>query len=328
MNFFITKKTTILTITLFSALIISCTKQEPVNFSEKEHSLKEDVTIIPVETALETMYDFLAEISPKTTKSVEERKVLSIETHFIPTRSGDAFPDAYLVNFEDEQGFAVLGANTSVAPVIAVIESGNTDWNSILHPEEEELSDFVVDCADPGIKPNRLLSFCITAALQGRTEDSSLETKSDSYLTDIGPLTSDLLFNQHVTYCHKPNWSFVVNGCASTALGIVVAHNRYPSIRADYELLDYSKCNKLDGEGILYEFKSNYLYLPLRDYYTNSSSIPHVDSLPGLSDSEKIKLITTIDNSVINKHGTPKMPAESYKMLFNRTEYKLTSSII
>lgn len=124
-------------------------------YSNSEETI--DVDIVPLEDALQYLEEFLAETNMPPTKSGSTRKIATIETHYskeVLSKSGESLPDAYIVNFEDEEGFAVLGANTSVSPIVAVtnkgfLEEGFLDkdfsWNTItvdVDGNEIDLSDF------------------------------------------------------------------------------------------------------------------------------------------------------------------------------------------
>jgi len=316
------KQSFLLVLLSLMTIITSCAKQEDYNLKESITPIEEDAAIIPIETALESLNAFLLETQMASTKSGEDRKVLSVETHYsnrFLTRSEQPFPDAYLVNFEDNSGYAILGANTLIDPIVAVIEDGNKTWDTILNYKEPEPSSFEKECLDPGISPDMLLLMCVNGALNGKTVSHCPETKNGPYTTEVLPLTSNYLFNQHVTYCHKSNRRFVLCGCASTALSIIVAYNNYPRIRADYELLNVSNCNSADGSGLYYYIGNRNLYLKLSDYFTNYSSIPTPNT-----DSQKLAILKKVDSN-ITSHGNPTSYGLNYS--FYRTRYKLTSSI-
>lgn len=92
---------------------------------------------IPLETALETLNDFLSshESEMPQTKSGSPRRISSIDIYppsYSATKSVDRDstgqnPVAYIVNFEDNDGFAVLGANDKLPGIIAVTEGGYID---------------------------------------------------------------------------------------------------------------------------------------------------------------------------------------------------------
>lgn len=88
---------------------------------------------MPVEEALDGMYDLMAELYPETRTS--SRAISSIETvtgsdlFGAATRSSEVPADnlVYVVNFANEGGFAVLGANRAVDEVICITENGSFD---------------------------------------------------------------------------------------------------------------------------------------------------------------------------------------------------------
>lgn len=304
--------------------LISCTKVMPIESSLSNKAESSLATVVSVEEALNTLNGFLSDVELTKANSGIERQILSIETHYHPTKKdaeGNSIPDAYLVNYAENEGFAILGANSEVDPIVAVVENGNTNWASIFNPAERVLSTFEQDCPDPGIKPDMLLSMCVRGALYGEIKGDDIpDTKA--WTVEVLPLTTNQAFSQQISYCHKSNRGYVTNGCASTAISIVMAHNQYPVFNVDNEFLDYSECNTLDGIGYKYTFSDGeIIYLQLSDYFTNSSSIPTI-----LSDSQIKGLLTQSDPGVINTHGDP-IVSTLPNMNFYRTRYKLTSGV-
>ncbi|MBQ4201649.1 MAG: Spi family protease inhibitor, partial [Bacteroidales bacterium] len=122
---------------LFSIFVASCTKINdtvPLKSSEPE-SLP--AGYLTVDDAVANLNNFLSAVQGPATKSGDESKIKSVEAHYdntVLTRSGESVPDAYLVNFDNDEGFAVLGAKSTIAPVIAVVEQGNTTWDKIMNP--------------------------------------------------------------------------------------------------------------------------------------------------------------------------------------------------
>ena len=131
------------------------------------------------------------------TKSGNERTISSIETHFsdfVLTKSGEQMPDAYLINFNNDDGFAILGANTSITPIIAAVETGNTSWNKVLIPvnkmpvdgtdtdndeeEEEDLS--YMEALGPGLESDQILSLCVSSALYTKSGEERSGASSGS----------------------------------------------------------------------------------------------------------------------------------------------------
>lgn len=115
-----------------SVLFFSCT-QELYVLSESEMRMQKEITVVKVEDALHTLEEFLNQNNLLLTKSGQSRKYVDVYTYYeggLRTKSdtGDTIselPTAYVVNFENEEGFAVLGANNIVPDIIAVTEAGS-----------------------------------------------------------------------------------------------------------------------------------------------------------------------------------------------------------
>ena len=115
-------------------LLCSCVKDlemiPEIQNENQSDQLTNCIEVIPVEEALQTLDKFLSENDMIQTKSGYTRSYDQVSTYFrkgILTKSGsdENLPTAYVVNFENDEGFAVLGANNVVPDVIAVTESGS-----------------------------------------------------------------------------------------------------------------------------------------------------------------------------------------------------------
>lgn len=317
---------------LLSAGIVSCSKEmEQEEISSSNTKVDDGLEIIPIEDALNTLNDFLSRSSMTKTSVGDTRAVASVETHYCMdsvTKSGESIPDAYLVNFDNGAGYAVLGANSNIDPIVAVIEQGNTDWETLL-PEPNVLEHSINDVDSeydpareylgPGITPDKLVSLCVRGALYGKNEESEDFIEDTKASTSTNILLNTLDFGQNATYCHNGSHRFVTNGCASTAISIIVAYNNYPRLLVDNEWLDLSRCSYRDGMGYKYHFaSSDDIYLKKSDYFTNWSVIPST-----LSDSDKIALLTKVDSNVTS-HGTPTV--SSSEEAYYRTRLKVQSA--
>lgn len=289
-----------------------------------------EARVIPAEEALLNLEGFLSGVQMPKTRSGVERKVSTVETHYSSsyvTTSGDPMPDAYLVNFVNEEGFAVLGANSSVAPIIVVVEEGNTDWERLFKPLTKsapvQVSPDTTDLRDlilgTGTEPELLLPLCVQSALKGKGS-IVLETRSStSNDISIPLLGGSHNFGQNVTYCHKKKNKFVTNGCASTAIAMIMSYLKFPRMVVDNNLLGYDNYNQTDAVGIQYTFSDDFIYIKSEDYFTNSGAIPSE-----LTTQEKLDLLRKIDPDVIDSHGTPTV---TDSVSFYRTRYKLTSAV-
>ncbi len=317
---------TLIFFTLSLFLCAACSKTE-ILVTENE-TCEVAKTIVSVDEALTKLYDFLSDVDLKSTSSSQERVCSSVIPYYgenCITKSEDQEPIAYLINFKDEEGFAVLGANSEIAPIVAVVEKGNTNWDNIMSPkinpsDESFENSLAKDLLGSGTSPNILLSMCVKGALFGHGQDESIQTKSD-YTTEILPLLADNYnYSQHRTYCHKNNNKFVSCGCCAVAVSTVMSYIKPTRLVVDTELLSYNNLNTKDGSGILYYFPDGRaVYINVADYFTNSSTIPNT-----LDNSQLLNLLTKIDSDIINDHGTPTV---SNNIQFYRTRYKISSAI-
>ena len=116
-------------------VVVACTKDQDVAAvrTEPQPPTRCQRSTIPVESALEELDAALDAIYPPT-RGVA-RKTYSKENISvcggIATRSGegDNLPDTivYVVNFDNSEGFAVLGAQEGMSPIYAITESGRLD---------------------------------------------------------------------------------------------------------------------------------------------------------------------------------------------------------
>lgn len=115
----------------FLLAMVSCSQEELCPTSDVISNDFTEISIIPQEKALATLRSFMDSVEGEMppTKSGEGRKISTVDTYYIsnPTKSAESIPAAYVVNFENNEGFAVLGANSNVADIVAVTESGNID---------------------------------------------------------------------------------------------------------------------------------------------------------------------------------------------------------
>ena len=109
---------------------------------ENNQQTSQEYHSIPLEDALAQLNDFLVALE-KPTRSGEVRRIGNVEvlrSKNLATRSGssnlnNADSLIYIVNFEDNQGFAYLAADDRIsAPVIYVADSGNASTNGFGQP--------------------------------------------------------------------------------------------------------------------------------------------------------------------------------------------------
>lgn len=121
-------------------LLIGCSRDDDMNY---QSGVKES-TFITENEALKTLQEFLNETESEMplTKSGGRRLIASIAKHYVSvaTKSGDSVDsiNAYVVNFANDGGFAVLGASTTQPAIIALTEQGYIESDSLeVYPSVE-----------------------------------------------------------------------------------------------------------------------------------------------------------------------------------------------
>ena len=206
---------------------------------------------------MQTLDEFLNETEPDMlpTKSGSARRILSVDTYYAPagTKSSsletaanllDEEPLAYIVNFDDDEGFAVLGATTKVAPIIAVTEKGNLDPLSLelldspihdaeINPDDDD--DTVEDEDDDVVMPMM------------NADSVYYSIEDDEYYSDINldvskELTADLLKNamcsERISYddsSHPQSETVVTYGNSSDfGSGVALYAEKSPLLKTNW----------------------------------------------------------------------------------------------
>lgn len=254
--------TTISVAALCSVWLVSC--DDEVAVAHVSASLQDEVLSfqsgevkqIPLEDALATLEDFLQtnEQDMRSTRSGSSRQIADVITYYGVGNStrgvSGGIPDAYLVNFEDEGGFAVLGANNAVPKIVAVTEDGRIlDDLTIVHKNEDgyiddgtdDLDDFDWYCEedrDYYTASSAINSDLIRNGLARRMIDDGSEVcVTDGAKVTSMPEKSPLLktnWGQDIygynKYCYRDNGKKQVKtGCSATAMAMIVAYNEFPN---------------------------------------------------------------------------------------------------
>lgn len=313
--------TSVLVALLMCAIMVSCGKGY-----DEVTSVSSDTTI-PVEKALQTLSSFNQQTGAET--RTQSRQISSVDV----TYTEDHTPLAYLVNYSDGKGFAVLAADTGIDPIIAVTDSGSADWSSIMSSADKQLNNASPDY--PEVLIAKLIKNGITNPRGGGDDDDDEEEEGGengpggggggggSNGTVVQPLLdTNFNFGQQRTYCHKNNGGYIICGCAATALSIVLAYNHFPQqLYVDTELLNYDMCNSSDGVGIKYRVDGKDIFMQISDYYYDYASLPAYEYM---SENTKYQLLSKIDENIYNVHG---FPTVFQPEPFLRTRYKLCAAM-
>lgn len=122
---------------LFNLILAGCTSMEP-STSESD-SLAIPNRKISIEEAIEIAYNMGEQFSPATsraTHSISQENVKIVVGKASRSEASDTL--LYIVNFNDNQGFAIVAATNIEQPEIAYIPSGNYDPNQLSEVEPFE----------------------------------------------------------------------------------------------------------------------------------------------------------------------------------------------
>ena len=249
----------------------------------------QDLQVVPKEEALALLDRFLDETYPAT-KSEPKRKIATISEYYGETpltKANDKgeqvkIPQAYLVNFEGERGFAVLGANNKVPDIVAVTESGiikddlsvvvkGGDTPLIYNNEDYDFddtpnSDYSKEDDEyytTFIKEERKLNFneLIPALIRNPFEKEELvvdpypnnnvdksEGKKEEWktFTERAPIMN-LLWGQeepYNKYCSRKKRNVAV-GCSNIALAMIMTTNEFPTyMYINGNMMDWTEMKK------------------------------------------------------------------------------------
>lgn len=220
--------TTVLTTAFFATavLLVACQEQEETS-SEVSNADHQGSTssMIPLSEALGELNTVLVGLEDKsaitgTRSIVSTRAVKSVQ--FV----GEATdPLVYIVNFEQNQGYAILAADRRVQdPVIAVIDEGSLSEADFNQMEDESPSAMLVS----------LIKKCLKRSAQATTSREIEETwqttkKIDPMLVTLWGQAAP--FN---TFCPRKRWSIFQSykvapaGCVPVAIAQIMTFHEFP----------------------------------------------------------------------------------------------------
>ncbi len=163
----------------------------------------------------------------------QSRKVKSVETLNQSTRSASPESAFYIVNYENNEGFALLSADKRLEPVFAISEEGSmnlsdTIYNKSLAYYIRGIEDFAIDFPNLNTSPI----------------DTIVSTPKDPVIIIANPLLGDestgsflSLFHQGSPfnkYCLTLSGQQAVVGCAPLAAGTIMAYYEWPEKYGNY----------------------------------------------------------------------------------------------
>lgn len=241
-------------------LLFACENPDIETDIDNQNIVDAEPLTVSMETALDILDDFMqkteSEFMP--TKSGNYRVIETVDEYYLGgslTKSdGLSLPSAYIVNYAENEGFAVLGANTSMPPIIAVTEKGSLNPNSlevvISNEGTNDISTFDdIDwetfdfyCPEDDdyyvMGNDQFVSDMIGNVLTGPGGfyvPEPHESSDNPVVQTVAPLLN-INWNQgqwenpdvYNKYCIKNNGKYAYSGCTTTALAMIMAHNEFP----------------------------------------------------------------------------------------------------
>lgn len=213
----------------------------------RESIVDDKPTSITKEDALKTLRRFLAE-----TRATDQRIIQSVETHYCSKDGAIEEADAYIVNFTNNEGFAILGANADVDEIVAVTESGHIDASTL---EVSFCESGIVNRDTVSLKHaafiKQIIESGLTSGKQGGHRDGGdIDWEEEdgppgtggggggngggsSYVTRSPMLTYSWgQQSPYNWYCFRTtlggNTVNAYTGCSTTAMAMIVAYNEFP----------------------------------------------------------------------------------------------------
>lgn len=238
---------------LLFVVLFSCTKER-----DKEETPVTNGTIVSKKDALAKLSAFLSE---EQTKSMESRTIESVGTYYGSRHSHSSDPIAYVVNFSHGKGFAILGANTGLDDIIAVIDNGQIDPETLTISSDETLltdskvfkrnASFVKQLIEVGVNSNRGGGGGEGGDGSGIIdwdEDPVFDPPLPGLGGGIGYYTHSPLLSYswgqdtpHNLYCYNDGNNLTITGCSTTAMAMIVAHNEFPQLQVNGVAIDWQE---------------------------------------------------------------------------------------
>ena len=205
------------------ALLTACTND--ANLLEKEVLSGENLNYrIPIEEALEYGDIQYNRVFGETTRA-SQRKVKSIETFLSSeiTRGNEGCNGFYIVNYENDNGFAILAADRRLNPIYAISDEGSlhiadTASNDGLKWYVENVLDRSVGLAPGGTLPDTPMPL-----------DSTLFSRPNEVLANPMLPANLSKFSQsspYNKYCYTSTGEQALTGCAAIVVGTVIGRSR------------------------------------------------------------------------------------------------------
>lgn len=309
-----------------SLVIISCSEVPLDDNNELQPVCSHINNVLTIEEALEQLSDFNESFYDcSATKSTN--LIADVSVCQIPSTKGDGSDEifAYVVNYKDNQGFAVIRADKCSVPIVARAENGNLNSEKL----NEKIWSILEDCQTRSNSPGDDFPAAdespedfIYAVIAGSLADATriVENIQTTYgewdvVFKYGPLVT-VKWNQSYPFNMKmephnewltKNYNFYRGlppvGCSNVALGQILATIKQPA--------------RAPGSGTTYDWGvlrslSNYInlsnYLPGQASYSFETNPVHMSKVEDLADF--LYTLSELNESTTDSDGTETFLAE------------------
>lgn len=242
---------------VFTALILlfSCSEEDALLLNDSSYvdcKVPSNPHRVSLENALAQADALLSQLSSDESKTRVGRSVKSVEyTLNAITRSAleDAPIDTalYVVNYADNQGFALLGADDRLQPIYAISDEGSFSFEDTI--ENKGLADWLRE-VDVDIKMSEY-NITIDTTLNPPTPPINIDDRTVTVLKKVNPYLGKYqrLWGQNGnfnSYCfNQYTFSYQKVGCVPLAVGMIMSYYKWPRYRGNY-YIDWDYINRWD----------------------------------------------------------------------------------
>lgn len=254
-------------IVLFAFIVIGCKKQtlgEPIVLNGN-NTPGGSVNITKAE-AEKLAFDAVGWLDDATTKSVA-RKVKANEVICnAATRSGASSDTLfYVVNFEDDSGFAVIAADSRTPQVLAISDNGNFDWQQAENSERSFLTKSMTSYQMSRIGgPSGDIMTDVgsgTVVVPGVVTEYDFGPWEQSY--KLAPMLKTIWTQG--SPCNRYIRDGYVSGCVALAAAQVMAYFQYPESHDGF-IFNWNEIGNKSSETTAYFIKMAFDHIPGQFY--------------------------------------------------------------
>lgn len=246
---------------LCAFILLSCERNTYQDYMPERFEGHSSVRISPQE-AVEQVKNFLSAWADETRGGVPQKEIGEVyawrTSDIYPSKHGtrgtlsSLLPDTllYIVNMENEEGYALVSADASKPDVVAFVEQGSLcPGQEIENPGFQLFLEGFTRYSEPPVP-------ILDSITQKPFLKDSVKVKSHTiwkYDMRVLPLLTTQWSQRYPynKYCVLSSGWLAPAGCAPVALGQIVAYHRYPSSYAGHEydwdsILEYDKVPEYD----------------------------------------------------------------------------------